>query len=106
LFAVYQYQQQRYCLILEYLPNHEYEKSRFLSGITHIDESKIPDVVIENIIPQAAVYINEQQPHFYYLDKVISFDQQQQTIFNTLPPVVIIGSAGSGKTALMLEKMK
>lgn len=106
LFAVYQYQQQRYCLVLEYLPNHEYEKSRFLSGVTHIDESKIPDVVIENIIPQVAVYINEQQPHFYYLDKVISFDQQQQTIFNTLPPVVIIGSAGSGKTALMLEKMK
>jgi hypothetical protein len=106
LFAVYQYQQQPYCLVLEYLPNHEYEKSRFLSGITHIDESKIPTVAIEHISPQAAVYINEKQPNFYYLDKVISFDQQQQAIFNTPPPVVIIGSAGSGKTALMLEKMK
>ncbi|NQY65340.1 MAG: UvrD-helicase domain-containing protein [Alteromonadaceae bacterium] len=106
LFSVYQYQQQTYCLVLEYLPNHEYEKSRFLTGVSHIDEDKIPDIKIESITAQPAVYINNEQPHFYYLDKVISFDEQQQAIFNTPAPVVIIGSAGSGKTALMLEKMK
>ncbi len=39
LFSVYQYQKQSYCLVLEYLPNHDYEKSRFLTGTSHIDEN-------------------------------------------------------------------
>jgi tRNA A37 threonylcarbamoyladenosine biosynthesis protein TsaE len=106
IFSIYQYQQQRYCLVLEYLPNHEYEKSRFLNEVSHIDEDKIPATNIDTITAQPAVYINAQQPNFYYLDKMISFDEQQQEIFNAQAPVVIIGSAGSGKTALMLEKMK
>lgn len=106
LFAIYQYQQQVYCLVLEYLPNHEYEKSRFLTGISHIDEDKIPNIQIETLTAPKAVYLNPRQSHFYYLDKVISFDEQQQAIYDTPAPVVIIGSAGSGKTAILLEKMK
>ena len=64
LFSVYQYQQQTYCLVLEYLPNHEYEKSRFLTGVSHIDEDKIPDIKIESITAQPAVYINNEQPRY------------------------------------------
>ncbi|MCK5137361.1 MAG: UvrD-helicase domain-containing protein [Bacteroidales bacterium] len=44
--------------------------------------------------------------HFHLLDKVISFDQDQERLFRLKPPVIIIGSAGSGKTALTLEKLK
>jgi hypothetical protein len=40
------------------------------------------------------------------LDKIISFDASQQAIYELQPPLIIIGSAGSGKTALTLEKMK
>ena len=106
LFSLYQYQQQSYCLVLEYLPEHDYEKSRFLAGKTQINEGKITTVDLTEITPAPAVYINQAQTHFYYLDKILSFDQQQQVIYDTPAPVVIIGSAGSGKTALMLEKMK
>lgn len=106
LFSIYKYHQQAYCLVLEYLPNHEYEKSRFLSGTSQINEAQLPIVSAEKIEAEPAVYLNTSQPHFYYLDKVISFDDQQQVIFDTPAPVVIVGSAGSGKTALTLEKMK
>ena len=37
---------------------------------------------------------------------MLSFDDEQQAIFDLPAPLVIVGSAGSGKTALTLEKMK
>ena len=40
------------------------------------------------------------------MDKIISFDDRQQSIYDLQPPLIVIGSAGSGKTALTLEKMK
>jgi hypothetical protein len=43
-------------------------------------------------------------PTFHVLNKVISFDDAQQAVYTTPPPFVVIGSAGSGKTALTLEK--
>lgn len=106
LFSFYLYDNQTYCLVLEYLPNHEYEKSRFLAS-ADIDESKIPAITssVDIQAPDIA-YINQKQPHFYYLNKAISFDEHQQMVYDTPPPLVIVGSAGSGKTALLLEKMK
>lgn len=106
LFCVYQYEGRSCCLVVEYLPNHEYEKSRFLTGLSEVDESKLPEVTVENLVPEPAVYINPSCAHFYFLDKILSFDEQQQQIYDTPAPIVIIGSAGSGKTALTLEKMK
>ena len=106
IFSLYRYQGETYCLVLEYLPNHDYKNSRFLAGTT-IDDSKIPSITTEKELePIEAVYLNAQRPHFYYLNKIISFDEQQQAIYDTPPPLVIVGSAGSGKTALLLEKMK
>jgi hypothetical protein len=40
------------------------------------------------------------------LNKVISFDDAQQAVYTLPPPCIVIGSAGSGKTALTLEEMK
>jgi superfamily I DNA and RNA helicase len=40
------------------------------------------------------------------LNKFISFDDTQQHIFSLHSPLIIIGSAGSGKTVLVLEKLK
>ena len=72
-----------------------------------IDEDKIPAVnsITSETLP-ALTYVNTVHKHFNLLDKIISFDGDQQEIFDLLPPLVIIGSAGSGKTALTLEKMK
>ena len=106
LLAFYQYQGERYALVLEYLKNHDYASSRFLRGVSEIDEDKIP--VLESIHEEvpALTYINPQQTQFNLLNKIISFDANQQTIFDLPTPIIIIGSAGSGKTALTLEKMK
>lgn len=106
VFSFYQYQQIRYCLVLEYLPNHDYEKSRFLVGTSQIAEDKCPQFLdLQDELPQL-VYLHPQHESFHFLDKVLSFDDIQHSIYHAPLPAVIIGSAGSGKTALMLEKMK
>jgi hypothetical protein len=106
LLAFYHYQGERYALVLEYLKSHNYEGSRFLRHGAVVDEDTIPGLeqVPEN--PPSLPYINPQHGRFNLLDKIISFDDTQQTVFDLKPPLVIIGSAGSGKTALTLEKLK
>lgn len=107
LFTIKSYRSQAHALILEYIPNHAYEKSRFLSCDAAIDENKIPAVEqLEEAETQPLVYVNPALPTFNVLDKIISFDQAQADIYHLQPPLIIIGSAGSGKTAVTLEKMK
>ena len=107
LFSLHSYNGEPYCLILEHIPNHAYEKSRFLSRDVAIDEDKIPLIADpEAVKPENLVYINTDNERFNLLDKIISFDESQESIYRLPPPLVIIGSAGSGKTALTLEKMK
>ena len=110
LFKVVTYQQRKYALLLEIIRQHAYEKSRFLNGAL-VDDSKLEKAVMdkahfETNTFSAAPYINPQSQTFHILDKIISFDAIQQNIFNLPLPVIIIGSAGSGKTLLTLEKMK
>lgn len=107
LFSIYKHQGQVYALILEVILQHAYEKSRFLSGDVHIDEDKIPNISnVNEVETENLIYVNEKQSNFHLLDKIISFDDLQQDILAVPAPVIIIGSAGSGKTALTLEKMK
>lgn len=42
----------------------------------------------------------------HLLDKPISFDDAQEAIYRQPAPLIVVGGAGSGKTALTLEKMK
>lgn len=107
LFSLYRHSGECYALILEHIRGHAYEKSRFLSRGVAIDESKIPSVGAEAAETAPALpYVNPRQPRFHLLDKVLSFDEHQEAIYRQAPPLVIIGSAGSGKTALTLEKLK
>lgn len=109
LFRFGTYEDQTYLFLLEVILNHDYDKSRFLNG-AEVDETKLrplqnpTEVSPEDVLPVA--YVNEQKPHFRVLDKILSFDEHQEDIFSTPVPIIIIGSAGSGKTALTLEKMK
>ncbi|OQX82256.1 MAG: hypothetical protein B6D64_00810 [Bacteroidetes bacterium 4484_276] len=109
LFKFAKYNGQTYVLLLEVIYNHEYEKSRFLRG-AKIDENRLVALKNEKQVPEDEVvelnYINNKHNWFHLLNKVISFDEVQQNIFSINPPVVIIGSAGSGKTVLTLEKIK
>ena len=108
LFKIVSYQGVKYALMLEVILNHAYEKSRFLQG-TKVDETKIEAINHNNLEEYSAepiAYINTQQSHFNFLDKIISFDDVQQAIFLVRPPLIVIGSAGSGKTMLTLEHLK
>ncbi|HPM87871.1 MAG TPA: UvrD-helicase domain-containing protein [Bacteroidales bacterium] len=96
-------------LVLEIIFKHDYGKSRFLRGYD-FDESKlIPvkghnDIAAGDILP--LIYVNRRHRHFHLLDKVLSFDDDQAEILALSLPQIIIGSAGSGKTVLVLEKIK
>ena len=109
LFKIGEYEGARYIFILEVILNHAYDKSRFLNG-AKIDDVKLlpigsPNNLEENEITPIS-YINEKIAHFHLLDKILSFDNTQEAVFQTPVPIIIIGSAGSGKTALTLEKIK
>jgi hypothetical protein len=107
LFAIHRFAGERYALVLEYIANHAYERSRFLGGDAVPDEGKIPTIPSPDAVePQPLVYVNPALPTFNILDKIISFDEVQETVYRLPPPMIVIGSAGSGKTALTLEKMK
>jgi len=107
LFSIYRHQEQSYALILEFIKNHAYQDSRFLRQAGSIDEDKIPVIhKPDETSDKALVYLNPVHNSFNLLDKIISFDDRQQSIYDLQPPLIVIGSAGSGKTALTLEKMK
>ena len=93
--------------MLEVVRNHEYGKSRFLRGAA-IDETKIADADAAQARAEALPvrYLHEERPVIHFLDKPLSFDDAQHAIYCMPAPLIIVGGAGSGKTALALEKLK
>ena len=97
-------------LMLEVIANHDYDKSRFLRGAA-IDEARIPDCADQDIAEaireaRPVRYLHPERSAVHLLDKPISFDDTQEAVYRQPPPLVVVGSAGSGKTALTLEKLK
>ncbi|MCQ4321785.1 UvrD-helicase domain-containing protein [Stutzerimonas stutzeri] len=107
LLSFVRYGEETVCLALEVIPQHAYEKSRFLRG-ARIDEALIEDgdAAQAEASAEPVRYLHPGRGEFHLLDKVISFDDTQQAIYSLPPPLVLVGSAGSGKTALTLEKMR
>lgn len=107
LLTFVRYRQETCALALELIEQHAYEKSRFLRGAS-IDESRIPPVEVMDVAPvaQPMRYLHAQHRRVQFLDKPLSFDQLQQSIYTLPAPLIVVGSAGSGKTALTLEKLK
>jgi hypothetical protein len=99
---------ERVALVLEVVENHAYDRSRFLRG-ARIDEDKIEAISSDDLatpeLPEL-VYVNPASARFHLLDKVLSLDEAQEAVYRLPPPLILIGSAGSGKTALALEKQK
>lgn len=107
LFTLRKVQGETCCLLLEHIPNHEYNKSRFLRRAATVDEARIPPITDpESVAPESAYHINPNKQRFNILDKVITFDDDQELIYSLNPPLIMVGSAGSGKTAVALEKIK
>ena len=94
-------------LMLEVIFGHDYQKSRFLRGAA-IEEEHI-SAIVSTLTAEPSIamrYLHPKNRCVYWLDKPLSFDDSQTEIFNAPAPMVLVGSAGSGKTALTLEKLK
>jgi hypothetical protein len=107
LFALVRHGGETCALMLEVIANHDYSKSRFLRGAS-IDETKIADAdpAEARAEAQPVRYLHPERTAMHFLDKPISFDDAQEAVYRLTPPLIVVGSAGSGKTALTLEKLK
>jgi hypothetical protein len=107
IFSIIRHGDEVYALMLEIIENHNYDKSRFLRGAA-VNENNLPDIeTLQAAIEAEPVrYVHPKRREIHLLDKVISFDDAQDTIYRMPPPLIVVGSAGSGKTMLTLEKLK
>ncbi|HIO71330.1 MAG TPA: hypothetical protein EYG60_05295, partial [Campylobacterales bacterium] len=101
LFVFLKYENETYILVLEYIPNHEYRKSKFLRG-KKVDEEdfKFPEHIEE------VIYINEDRTFRYIGNKFVSFSESQKSVLYAQTPIIVVGSAGSGKTSVLIEKLQ
>ena len=100
------------CLALEVIENHAYDKSRFLRGAV-VDEAKIErEPATEAAAPALGAdatplrWLGPGRTQFELLDKPIVFDEAQDGAYRHPAPLVVIGSAGSGKTAVTLARLR
>jgi hypothetical protein len=107
LFTLVRHGGETCALMLEVIEQHAYDRSRFLRGV-EVDEDKIAAVEPTDAVQEAEAlrFLHPQRGEIHYLDKPLSFDDAQEAVYRRSPPLVIVGSAGSGKTALTLEKIK
>ncbi len=109
LFKFVQAGGERYLLLVEVLPHHDYAASRFLRG-ADIDEAKVQQLAAATAPTEGESeelrYLNPARQTLHFLDKFLSFDETQNSLLHLPPPLIIIGSAGSGKTALTLERLR
>ncbi|MDR1342565.1 MAG: AAA family ATPase [Prevotellaceae bacterium] len=109
LFNFVTYEKRKYILLLEVIKDHNYAHSRFLRGASVNEERFVPAVSDDAEIEREAaplVYLHKNNKAIHTLNKFLSFDDFQQSVYALHTPLIIVGSAGSGKTALVLEKLK
>ena len=83
--------------------NHDYAKSRFLQGAKITEEDILPSQIIEE--DDESFNVLSKSNSVYLLNKFIVFDEQQEDILNCSLPIILIDSAGSGKTSVSLTKL-
>ena len=96
---------QKACLALEVIRQHAYDRSRFLRGAP-VDEARIDAEPPGPPEPRPLRYLHPTRTEFLHLDKPLSLDDAQDEALRKRPPLVVVGSAGSGKTALLLERLR
>jgi hypothetical protein len=99
---------ERACLALEIVESHAYDRSRFLRGAKVDEEKVLEEIPAEEALGSARAvrYLHPTSTSFELLDKPISFDDAQRSILRARLPLLLVGGAGSGKTALTLSKLR
>jgi hypothetical protein len=71
-----------------------------------LDETKIADCDAAEASRDALPvrYLHPGRVGIHLLDKPISFDDAQQSVHRQPPPLIVVGSADSGKTSPTLEE--
>jgi len=94
------------CLALELIRQHRYDRSRYLRGAP-VDEKLLESAAVEEQPESTPLrYLHPTRPTFIHLDKPISPDDAQEVVLQARMPLVVVGAAGSGKTALLLHKLR
>ncbi|APR05571.1 ankyrin repeat domain-containing protein [Thauera chlorobenzoica] len=113
LFTLLRHGDEVCALMLEVIAHHAYDKSRFLRGaaidLDQLDEGEDALAEAELAAVRTAPpirYLHPGHGTVHLLDKPLSFDDAQEAVYRRPPPLIVVGSAGSGKTALTLEKLK
>lgn len=96
---------QKACLALEIIRQHAYDRSRFLRGAP-VNESRIDAEPPAPLEARPLRYLHPTRAEFLHLGKPLSLDDAQEEALRRRAPLVIVGSAGSGKTALLLERLR
>jgi hypothetical protein len=106
LFSLVRHGDEVCALMLEVIANHDYDKSRFLRGAA-IDESRIPtstptrrSAKPAGALPAPGADGDSSARQADLLRRHAGGD------LSPAAPLIVVGSAGSGKTALTLEKLK
>ncbi len=100
------------CLALEVIENHAYERSRFLRGAAVLESRIERELTTEAQAPSLAAdatplrWLGPGRTQFELLDKPIVFDDGQDEAYRHPAPLVVIGSAGSGKTVVTLARLR
>ena len=97
----------RACLALELIEQHAYERSRFLRG-ARVEEQELAGTADAAVkaATQALRYLHPKRREFHFLDKPLSFDDRQAELYALPLPLILVGCAGSGKTALTLTRLR
>jgi hypothetical protein len=108
LFKFGEHSGRKVVLVLEVVRNHAYDRARFLNGGSYTESDFEPAHAAPGVVPATdrLRYVHPSSNALHVLDKPLSFDDAQSRVFATALPLIVVGSAGSGKTALTLEKLK
>ncbi len=107
LLRFVQHEGAKCCFVVDLIEAHKYERSRFLRGIKiDLDEAAVEAAPAPELAFEPVRYVHPSAHRFRFLDRPLSFDDAQESALDSRPPLLMLGSAGSGKTAVSLLRLR